>query len=136
MRARPRTCPSLIIRRRQKMSRTVQSRSDAIDSPESGRGGGPRVWRGWRVVPREDIRLHKTNARAGGIVLPAAGDPLRCAPAMRIRHSPGGIRVSGWIGRAYNGMAASALRGVRWHKSSYSNPNGSCLELAELPDGA
>jgi hypothetical protein len=36
----------------------------------------------------------------------------------------------------HNGVTASALRGVVWHKSCHSNPNGSCLEVAELPDGA
>ncbi len=31
-----------------------------------------------------------------------------------------------------NGMQ---VRGVRWRKSSYSNPNGNCVELAELAGG-
>jgi uncharacterized protein DUF397 len=33
-------------------------------------------------------------------------------------------------------MPASALHGVSWHKSNYSKPNGSCVEVAELFDGA
>jgi hypothetical protein len=35
-----------------------------------------------------------------------------------------------------NGIPATLLRGVRWTKSSHSNPNGNCVELAELAGGA
>ena len=33
-------------------------------------------------------------------------------------------------------MPAGDLPPVRWRKSRASNPTGSCVEIAELPDGA
>jgi len=35
----------------------------------------------------------------------------------------------------YNGMPADELATVRWQKSRFSNPNGNCVEIAELPGG-
>jgi len=34
-----------------------------------------------------------------------------------------------------NGMPASDLRDVTWHKSRHSNSQGTCVELAGLPSG-
>jgi hypothetical protein len=34
-----------------------------------------------------------------------------------------------------NGMPADRLPPVRWRRSTASNPSGSCVEVAELPDG-
>ena len=34
----------------------------------------------------------------------------------------------------YNGVPADRLR-VDWTKSSWSNPDGNCVEVATLPDG-
>jgi hypothetical protein len=34
-----------------------------------------------------------------------------------------------------NGMPASDLRDVTWLKSRYSNSQGTCVELADLPGG-
>ncbi|NEB74655.1 DUF397 domain-containing protein [Streptomyces sp. SID14478] len=34
-----------------------------------------------------------------------------------------------------NGTPAVNIPGVSWRKSVCSNPNGECVELAELPDG-
>ena len=35
-----------------------------------------------------------------------------------------------------NGVPATRLPGLVWHKSGRSNPSGNCVELAELPDRA
>ncbi|PRY02591.1 DUF397 domain-containing protein [Allonocardiopsis opalescens] len=34
-----------------------------------------------------------------------------------------------------NGMPATALPGVMWQKSSYSNSQGNCVEMARLANG-
>ena len=36
---------------------------------------------------------------------------------------------------ARNGMPASDLHDVTWHKSRHSNSQGTCVELAGLPSG-
>ena len=35
----------------------------------------------------------------------------------------------------YNGMPAPDLTDVTWQKSTFSNPNGACVEVARLPNG-
>lgn len=35
----------------------------------------------------------------------------------------------------YNGMAANELHDAVWQKSRHSNSQGTCVELAKLPDG-
>jgi uncharacterized protein DUF397 len=37
--------------------------------------------------------------------------------------------------RIANGMPATLLRKATWIKSSHSNPNGECVELAKLTNG-
>jgi hypothetical protein len=39
------------------------------------------------------------------------------------------------MSQTYNGMPADRVD-ARWHKSRHSNPNGSCLEVADLRDDA
>jgi hypothetical protein len=37
--------------------------------------------------------------------------------------------------KTYNGMPATQLSGAAWRKSSVSNSQGACVELARLGDG-
>ena len=47
-------------------------------------------------------------------------------------HTGEGLKVD----MVFNGVQASELRTVAWHKSRYSNPSGNCVEAAQLPAGA
>ena len=40
------------------------------------------------------------------------------------------------MNHTYNGMPAAELPDVTWEKSKHSNPNGACVEVARLPEGA
>lgn len=51
--------------------------------------------------------------------------------------TPAAAAVAAIAGTAWasNGIQASMLPGASWHKSSYSGPNGDCVEAAEVPVG-
>jgi len=38
--------------------------------------------------------------------------------------------------KPYNGMPAATIPEARWQKSRYSNSQGNCVEMAELPGGS
>lgn len=38
-------------------------------------------------------------------------------------------------GKVDGGRSAAEVPGIRWWKSSYSNPSGNCVEIARLGDG-
>jgi uncharacterized protein DUF397 len=40
------------------------------------------------------------------------------------------------MSHTYNGIPAEELPDVTWQKSKHSNPNGACVEVARLPEGA
>lgn len=39
------------------------------------------------------------------------------------------------MSQPYNGIPADELTTATWHKSSFSNPSGNCVEIAQLPGG-
>jgi Domain of unknown function (DUF397) len=60
---------------------------------------------------------------------PGSGKPPSTAPRAGSGARPAGLEA------VANGIQASLLAGAAWHKSSFSGPNGNCVEAAELPAG-
>lgn len=55
--------------------------------------------------------------------------------ASRRPGTPESARTLAGAIRPRNGIQASRLTEAVWHKSSFSGPNGNCVEAAELPAG-
>lgn len=86
------------------------------------RPGDERAEVAWRAASGGSGWGASLAARRGSGRLPSAVPRAGTAPAPKAEP-------------AANGVRASLLAGAPWHKSSFSGPNGNCVEAAELPAG-